>query len=385
MKSEKRRWRGYLGLLAAFVLLAGVGTAAGTLPEGSVARAAPAAGGKDEDSSKAEIHFLDVGQGDATLIRCGDHAMLIDAGDNDKGTAVQLYLNKQGIKKLDYLVLTHPDADHIGGADVVISKFTIGRVFMADYEKDNKTYREVIQALADKNLTWSTPRPGTTYTLGTAKFTILAPLKTYEDPNNSSIALLFQNGGNTFLFTGDGEEEAESDIGKSGRSVKADVYKAGHHGSDTASSEAFLDAVDPAFAVISCGEGNSYGHPHAAVLNALRARGVKVFRTDEQGSIIAWSDGSEITWNCAPSDTWQTGERTASASQKQTAESGGGKPAGKSADSTARGLYIGNRNNGKLHRATCRRLPEEENRVVFDTRQEAVNAGYDDPCKLCKP
>ena len=264
-------------------------------------------------AQETEIHYIDVGQGDSALIRSGGHTMLIDCGQNDQGTALQLYLTKQGVERLDYLVLTHPDADHIGGADVIITKFEIDTVFMSDYEKDNKTYREVIDALDAKDLSWSVPQPGEVYPLGEAQFTILAPNREYGDPNNASIALLFRNGENTFLFTGDAEEEAENDILANGLSVRADVYKAGHHGSDTASGEAFLESVDPEYAVISCGEGNSYGHPHAEVLDRLRAMGVKVFRTDEQGSIIAWSDGSEITWNCAPSETWQSGERTGSA------------------------------------------------------------------------
>lgn len=377
----------------------------------------------EQDGTEAEVHFIDVGQGDATLIKCGGHAMLIDAGENDKGTAVQLYLQKQGVERLDYLVLTHPDSDHIGGADVIITKFPIDMVFMADYEKENQTYRDVLQALSDKGLKWSTPEVGAVYTLGAGKFTILAPNKSYNDPNNSSIALLFQNGDNSFLFTGDAEEEAEQDILQAALSVKTDVYKVGHHGSDTASCQEFLEAAAPAYAVISCGEGNSYGHPHAAVLNALRAMGVKVFRTDEQGSIIAASDGTEITWNCAPSDTWQTGERTGSSPQAQssgaeergktvqsseaeergkTAQDGGAAQSGNlvqgseagasmqkqdnsSTPDTAQGMYIGNQNNGKLHRATCRKLPKEENRVLFDTKEEAVAAGYDDPCKLCNP
>lgn len=272
-----------------------------------------AQGSKAAGAQETEIHYIDVGQGDATLIGSGGHTMLIDCGQNDQGTALQLYLTKQGVERLDYLVLTHPDADHIGGADVIITKFEIDTVFMSDYEKDNKTYREVIDALDAKGLSWSVPQPGEVYPLGEAQFTILAPNREYDDPNNASIALLFQNGENTFLFTGDAEEEAENDILANGLSVRADVYKAGHHGSDTASSEAFLEAVSPEYALISCGEGNSYGHPHAEVLNRLRAMGVKVFRTDEQGSIIAWSDGSEITWNCAPSETWQSGERTGSA------------------------------------------------------------------------
>ncbi len=389
---KKKIWTGLLGVFAAVLLLAGSGKTglpgtAGAGPDSTLkAEAAPVTKEASEVST-ARVHFIDVGQGDATLIQCGTHAMLIDAGDNNRGTAVQLYLKKQGVKSLDYLILTHPDADHIGGADVIITKFPIGRVFMADYEKENKTYQEVIAALSDQKLKWSTPSPGRSYALGTAKFTILAPCGSYEDPNNSSIALLFQNGDNSFLFTGDAEKEAEGDILEAGRSVKADVYKVGHHGSDTASGTEFLKAVCPEFAVISCAEGNSYGHPHAEVLNSLRSMHVKVFRTDEQGSIIAESDGTRITWNCAPSETWQSGERTGSAMLGQTGGGSGQKAAEpeKERAGASKEAYIGNKNNGKLHRSTCSKLPKEENRVTFDTRQDAVRAGYDDPCKICKP
>ena len=257
-----------------------------------------------------EVHFIDVGQGDCTLVKCGDNAMLIDTGDDSQGTAVQNYLQKQGIKKLDYLILTHPDADHIGAAPVIITKFQINTVFISNFEKDNKTYRKLIQALDDKRLSYSTPTVGSSYSLGNAQFTILAPNDVYETPNNASIALLLQNGDNRFLFSGDAEEEAESDILKNGFSVSADVYQVGHHGSRTSSSKAFLNAMNPTWAVISCAEGNTYGHPHAKTLNTLRRMGVKVFRTDEQGSIVALSDGKEITWNCAPSETWKAGEVT---------------------------------------------------------------------------
>lgn len=263
---------------------------------------------KTEQTSVMEVHFIDVGQGDATLIKCGDRAMLIDTGDNSKGTLVQNYLQKQGVKKLDYLILTHPDADHIGAAPVIITKFQIDTVFMSNFEKDNSTYRKLIQALDEKRLSFSTPEAGSLYALGNAQFTILAPNAVYEDPNNASIALLLQNGDNRFLFSGDAEEEAENDILNNGISISADVYKVGHHGSRTSSSQAFLDKVKPDWAVISCAEENSYGHPHAQTLNALRRMSVIVFRTDEQGSIIAQSDGKKITWNCAPSETWKAGE-----------------------------------------------------------------------------
>lgn len=259
-----------------------------------------------------EVHFLDVGQSDATLVMNGEHAMLIDAGDNNQGTAIQNYLQKQGVEHLDYLILTHTDADHIGGADVIITKFDVDTVFMGNYAKDTATYRDVIQALDNKGLQWSTPAVGENYTLGDAFFTIIAPNKEYNTPNNSSIGLLLTKGKNKFIFTGDAEEAAEADIVQNGIDITADVYQAGHHGSKTASSDALLDAVKPEFAVISCGQDNKYGFPHAQVLNSFRERGIQVFRTDEQGSIVAVSDGTSITWNCAPSESWKAGEPTGS-------------------------------------------------------------------------
>lgn len=355
-----------------------------------------------------EVHYIDVGQGSATLLKSGRHAMLIDTGDSDQGTKIQLYLTKQGVENLDYLVLTHPDADHIGGAPVIITKFGIGQLFLSNYEKDNKTTQKVRDAMQYKGLTASDCQVGDTYTLGNASFTILAPVKEYADSNNASIALMVQNGNNRFLFTGDCEAEAEADLIASGADLSADVYLAGHHGSDTASSQAFMDAVSPSYAVISCGEGNSYGHPHAEVLNRFRSMGIQVFRTDEQGSVVAESDGTGITWNCAPSETWQAGERTKNAqtgaeiqpaNETDAAAAQDMPTAGQSdavtlpaqeqkpvvADETPAGNYIGNRNNGKLHKASCSYLPDPQNQVPFTTREEAVEAGYDDPCKRCNP
>lgn len=272
----------------------------------------------EEPVAEMQVHFIDVGQGDATLVTCDNEAMLIDAGDNSKGTTVQLYLKKQEIEELKYLVLTHPDADHIGGADVVVSKFAIDTVFMSDFTKDNKTYNELIAALDYKRLKWSTPNVGNTYSLGSAEFTILAPNASYSDPNNSSIGLLLKNGETSFLFTGDAEEEAEYDILANGLDIACDVYKAGHHGSKTASTKAFLNEAAPTYVVVSCAEDNSYGHPHAEPMNNFRSMGMKVFRTDEQGSIIATSNGAEITWNMAPSESWKAGEPTGASETSKT-------------------------------------------------------------------
>lgn len=264
-----------------------------------------------------EVHYLDVGQGDATLILQGDHAMLIDAGENDKGTQVQSYLKAQGVDSLDYVVGTHPDSDHIGGLDVILYKFDCGKVIMPDYAKSTKTYEDVITTMERKNYKNTLPVVGEVYELGDAVFTIVAPNGTYGDnANDYSVGILLQYGNTRFLFTGDAEEASEADMLKNGMDLSADVYKVSHHGSRTASTEEFLKAVDPRYAVISCGEDNSYGHPHAAVMNRLRSMGVQVFRTDLQGTVTAYSDGEELTFNMSPEESWKAGEPKGNSREK---------------------------------------------------------------------
>ncbi|MBO5485987.1 MAG: MBL fold metallo-hydrolase [Eubacterium sp.] len=373
-----KKLRGWMLAVGAVVLMA---TGLCVVSVNELARNENVASEVEENNDfTMEVHFIDVGQGDATLIESDGHYMLIDAGNNDKGTALQLYLQKQGVKKLDYLVLTHSDADHIGGADVIVTKFDVDNVFLGDFEKENKTYEDLIAALVYKDLTYSTPMVGSEYMLGNATFTIAAPNRTYEDANNSSIALVLTDGDNTFLFTGDCEEEAENDILASGVNIDCDVYKIGHHGSRTSSGKTFLEAVTPAYGVISCGVGNDYGHPHADPLNNLRSMGVQIFRTDEQGSIIAYSDGSEITWNCAPSDSWKVGEPAGNAN---TANSN--MESGTENDLLQGDYVIANKKSGVFHKPTCNGLPKERNRLIFNSREEAIAAGYDNPCDYCEP
>lgn len=275
-------------------------------------------------AGQMQVHFIDVGQGDAALIACDGHYMLIDAGNNDKGTTVQSYLMNQGVEKLDYVIGTHPDADHIGGLDVVIYKFDCDTIIMPNVANDTRTYDDVVQAMKSKGYQTTYPVVGEIYTLGGATFTIVAPNADYgNDMNDWSVGVLVQNGNNRFLFTGDAEEKAEEDILNNGIDISADVYAAAHHGSKTATSQAFLDKISPTYVVISAGEGNKYGHPHAEVLNRLRAAGISVFRTDEQGTIVATSDGNDITWNCSPSESWKAGEPTGSSDTSQNAASSG--------------------------------------------------------------
>lgn len=253
-------------------------------------------------------HFIDVGQADSILVECDGEYMLIDAGDNSSGTKIQSYLNKQGCYKLKYFIMTHPDADHIGGADVIITKFDIETLLAPNYAKDTATFRDVVDAIKYKDYSITEPICGDTYTLGSSSFTILGPIRNnYEDVNNFSIVIKQTYGDTSFLFMGDAMEEEELDILASGFDLKADVLKVGHHGSKTSTTGRFISAVDPKCAVISCGEGNDYGHPHAEVLNSLRSKDVLLFRTDEMGTVVVKSNKEYLTWNAQPSKTWAAG------------------------------------------------------------------------------
>ncbi|MCI5503309.1 MAG: ComEC/Rec2 family competence protein [Anaerobutyricum sp.] len=318
-----------------------------------------------------EVHFIDVGQGDATLIKEGSHAMLIDAGENNQGTAVAEYLESQNVQELDYVIGTHPDSDHIGGLDVVIAEYPCDKVIMPGIASDTKTYGDVLLALEDKGLTMTEPVVGDTYALGKASFTVIAPNRDYgDDTNNWSAGIILTYGKNRFLFTGDAEETAEKDIVSNGIDISADVYKAAHHGSKTGSSDALLDAVQPVYSVISCGEDNEYGHPNAQTLNSFRSRGIKVFRTDEQGTIVAVSDGTQIVWNMSPDDSWKSGEAKGSSQKNNT-----------------KVRYVLNTNTKKYHRPSCAHVDEikKENREdTTATKNQLEKQGYQ-PCGTCKP
>lgn len=337
-------------------------------------------------SGTLQVHFIDVGQGDCTLISSDGHYMLIDAGDNNKGTAVQLYLSKQGVTTLDYVIGTHPDSDHIGGLDVILTKFDCGTVFLEDSDKDTKTYQEVLDALTATSEQYVVPTLGDTYTLGEATFTIVGPVNQTNDGNNNSICILLTHGENTFLFCGDSEEAEEADMVASGMSLQADVYKVSHHGSKNGTTSDFYNVVAPAYAVISVGEGNSYGHPDAETLNILRSGSTKVFRTDEQGSIVITSDGVNLSFNCAPSETWQAGEGSEHGTEESvdSAAADGQIVAEAPSETPATGNYVLNTKTKKFHLPSCGHLPTSNREDSILSREELISQGYD-PCGFCEP
>ena len=351
-----------------------------------------------EDGDTLEVHYIDVGQGDSIFIRQGEQSMLIDAGNNNKGTTVWSYLLHQNVDHLTYAIGTHPDADHIGGMDVVLYKIDCDTVMLPACASDTKTYEELIQTIGQRGQKVVTPKQGQVYTLGKASFQILTDTdKDYGDNTNDySLAFRLTFGDTSFLFTGDAEKAAEQDMLASGLTVQSDVFKAAHHGADTANTEDFLTAVHPTYCVISCGEGNSYGHPRAGVLNQLRAMRVKMFRTDEQGTIVATSDGSTITWNASPSESWQAGEPTGSAKgrseQEENSEATGlaeseTTEVSQSKNEASQGDYILNTNTKKFHRPTCasvKRMSEKNKVVSTQSREALIEQGYE-PCKNCNP
>ncbi len=372
---RKSVWRGILlALSVLWIQTAGCGNL--LTKEGDSGGESPELNGET-----LEVHFIDVGQGDATLIKQGDHAMLIDAGDNDKGTAVQSYLQHQGVDHLDYAIGTHPDSDHVGGLDVILYKFSWDTVILPDLEKDTKTYQDVLRVIQDKREEITYPKAGTSYALGNAEFTIIAPVKEdYGDNwNDYSVGILLQFGENRFVFTGDAEEDAEQDMLAEGVDLSADVLKAAHHGSDTANTMEFLEEVNPDAVVISCGEGNSYGHPRAEAMNHFRSIGTEIYRTDEQGTIVAVSDGEKIIWNCSPSESWKAGEPTGS-EDKETEESIRGQE-------KETGTYVINTNTGKFHKNSCgsvEQMQEENKEYSSLSSQELKEQGYE-PCSRCRP
>lgn len=246
---------------------------------------------------KLKVHFIDVGQADSILIQSDEQAMLIDAGNNADSKDVVAYIKSRNINKLDYIVGTHPHEDHIGGLDAVIESFDIGVIYMPKAMSTTKTFEDVLNAISKKGMKVTTPVPGTTVELGKASFTILAPNSdSYEETNNYSIVIKLEHGNNSFLFTGDAEDISEKEMIDKNYDLSADVLKVGHHGSSSSTTQEFLMKVNPKYAVICVGKDNKYGHPHKETMDSLNKKGIKIYRTDESGTITAISDGESITF-----------------------------------------------------------------------------------------
>lgn len=251
-----------------------------------------------KDTGILLVHFIDVGQADAIFLQLpNNQTMLIDAGNNKDAGIVVNYIRKTGVKKIHYLVGTHPHEDHIGGIDTVIESFDIEKVIMPKVNHTTKTFRDVLTAVKKKDLKITRALSGKTI-LNNKYLTIkiLGPVDTnYEELNNYSAVIKVTYKKTDFLFTGDAEKESEKQILQSGANIKSDVLKIGHHGSNSSTTQPFLDQINPQYGVISVGKDNDYDHPSKKTLNRLKKSGVKVFRTDKDGTLIFKSDGNSIS------------------------------------------------------------------------------------------
>jgi len=323
------------------------------------------------------VTVFDVGQGDCILIKIGEHTALIDAGDIGQEALILNYLHDAQIRQLDYLVASHPHADHIGSMSAVIRYMdNIDSILMPDVVHTTATYEQLLEAIEDKDLSVTIPEAGEVFELGGASIQVIAPNNNnYVDLNNYSIVLRLTYGEVSFLCAGDAEDVSESDQLSANHLLKSDILKVAHHGSGSSTTWSYLERIAPRIAVISVGEENTYGHPDSNVLELLSKAGCEVYRTDKDGTVTFTTDGHDITVDA--NKVQMTTEVTKAPESVTTSETTSPIPK----TSTQ---YIGNKNSNIFHSTSCGTLPAEKNRTYFELREEAISSNFR-PCKNCKP
>lgn len=252
-----------------------------------------------KSSHDLEIYFLDVGQADSILIRYLDNSILIDAGNNDDGSLLVEYFKSLDISTFNYVIGTHAHEDHIGGMDNIINSFKILHYLMPKAISTSKTFEDVLDSLENNKVSVEVPVVDSEFYVGDLKFKVIYVGEDEDDLNNSSIVLKLTYKNTSYLFMGDATSKVEKEI--LDKDIKSDVLKIGHHGSQYSSTAHFLKKVEPSFAIIQCGVGNSYGHPKEVTLNKLNKIGTKIYRTDLDHTIRLTSDGDNISF-----DTFET-------------------------------------------------------------------------------
>lgn len=336
---------------------------------------------EQQKEASLEVDFLDVGQGLSVLVSSEGHYMLYDGGDREYSSFVVAYLKEKGIEKLDYVVASHYDSDHLNGVVGALNAFDVDRILGPDYVWDSKVYQSFITASENLGIPVEHPEPGAVFSLGGASFQVLAPSsEKYGDSNNYSIVLRLTCGKDSFLFTGDAEYESEEEMCRTGLTLDSTVLCVGHHGSASSSTYQFLEKVLPEYAVISCGAYNSYGHPHEETMEKIMAMEIPFFRTDIQGTITATSEGNGITWNTEPCKDYSSGDDREAGSSSPTFDSSEIKK-------QESGSYVLNTNTKKVHLPDCSSAEDikESNKEIYTGDLEQLIENGFSPCQRCLP
>jgi competence protein ComEC len=327
-------------------------------------------------SGTLEVHFIDVGQGDSILIKAPKKNILIDGGD--RGNAALNYIRNQDIRSLDYIISTHPHADHIGGLLNIIESIPVGEVIDPAVAHTTQTFEDYLTLIDQHGIWFTEGRAGMNWDVGGgATMSILHPTSpSQSDLNNASIVVRLTYGEISFLFTGDAESAAEYQILNRGYELNSTILKVGHHGSKTSTTQTFLAAVKPEVAIIMCSKTNSYGHPHEETLNRLRAANVDIYRTDLHGNIVVVTDGQTYSINKEPHSYAENQQPPPSSGAESTPV----------VPMVIQGEFVGSKNSDKYHYPSCSYAEsiKESNRVWFGSIQAAAAAGYV-ACKGCSP
>ena len=270
---------------------------------------------KADGQGDMAVHFIDVGQGLAILVQSGGENLLYDGGNRSHADEVVQYLKNQQVETINYMISSHYDEDHLGGLVKCLDNFEVEHVLGSDYVHTSDLFNTFMNTATAHAIIVEYPSVGDTYEFGTGSFTVMAPDGFSQNSNDNSVVIRLVNGNNSFMFMGDAEETSEQDMISTGMNLDCDVLSLGHHGSASSTSWDLLEATSPSWAVISCGLNNTYGHPAAETMGKLSDMDIPVFRTDDQGTVIALSDGNTISWTQEPCNDYTSG------SEKQSTDS----------------------------------------------------------------
>lgn len=253
---------------------------------------------KDKNLDELEITYIDIGQGNAVLVKSKNENLLIDGGNRANSRYYYNYIKNKNLKKIDYMIASHYDEDHIAGLISILENYKVLNVLSPAYKKDTKIYKSFKKSLSNSNANIINPIQGDSFNLGDAKVKILWP-KVYKDgvDNDNSIVVKITYGNMKFLFPADASKDVEDQLIYSGYNLKSDVLMVGHHGSKYSTSKEFLKEVRPKLAIISVGKNNRYKHPSKEVIKLLNSENIKILRTDIDGNITIKCDGNKIKIN----------------------------------------------------------------------------------------